>query len=201
MSEPRVPGNLLSEHRYRHIRRNACPSHMFAIQTLSRANDPYWRPRSAPFAMPDRILAAPRGPGDSRRGQRSAFTIPDSSAVPGGSNRRRTSPLDISGDLMAAPRAQAMGDSRGNYRRLRVSASEGLPWGGTTLVARNGPKRSPNRRFPEGAGPAPPAGIPAPPEHADWPHGTRFRVLLGATLLPDGCPVGVRRQVWTGRGG
>ena len=25
--------------------------------------------------------------------------------------------------------------------------------------------------------------------------------LLGATLLPDGCPVGVRRQVWTGRGG
>ena len=71
--------------------------------------------------MPDRILAAPRGPGDSRRGQRSAFTIPDSSAVPGGSNHRRTSPLDISGDLMAAPRAQAMGDSRGNYRRLRVS--------------------------------------------------------------------------------
>ena len=130
MSEPRVPGNLLSEHRYRKIRRNACPRHMSAIQTLSRANDPSWRPRSAPFAMPDRILAAPRGPGDSRRGQRSAFTIPDSSAVPGGSNRRRTSPLDISGDLMAAPRAQAMGDSRGNYRRLRVSASEGLPWGG-----------------------------------------------------------------------
>ena len=75
--------------------------------------------------------------GRSRRGQRNAFTIPESSAVPGGSNRRRTSPLDISGDLMAAPRAQAMGDSR------------------TTLVARNGPKRSPNRRFPEGAGPAP----------------------------------------------
>ena len=64
LSEPRVPGNLLSEHRYRNIRRNACPSHMSAIQTLSRANDPSWRPRSAPFAMPERILAAPRGPGD-----------------------------------------------------------------------------------------------------------------------------------------
>ncbi len=51
----------------------------------------------------------------SRRDQRSAFTIPESSAVPGGSNRRRTSLLDMSGDLMAAPRAQAMVDSRGNY--------------------------------------------------------------------------------------
>ena len=70
---------------------------MSAIQTLSRANDPSWRPRSAPFAMPDRILAAPRGPGDSRRGQRSAFTIPESSAVPGGSSRRRTSFLAFPG--------------------------------------------------------------------------------------------------------
>ena len=47
----------------------------------------------------------------------------------------------------------------------------------------------------------PPAGIPAHLEHRDWPRRGRFRVILGATLLPDGCPVGVRRQVWTGRGG
>ena len=31
----------------------------------------------------------------------------------------------------------------------------GASVGGTTLVAPNGPKRSQNRRFPEGAGPAP----------------------------------------------
>ena len=163
MSEPRVPGNLLSEHRYRNIRRNACPSHMSAIQTLSRANDPYWRPRSAPFAMPERILAAPRGPGDSRRGHRSAFTIPDSSAVPGGSNRRRTSPLDISGDLMAAPRAQAMGDSRGNYRRLRVSASEGPPWRGDHANCAQWSETEPKSSFSRGSRPAPPAGISARP--------------------------------------
>ena len=47
----------------------------------------------------------------------------------------------------------------------------------------------------------PPAGIPAPPEHPTWLRRGRFRVLLRATLLPDGCPVGVRRQVWTAQGG
>ena len=52
-----------------------------------------------------------------------------------------------------------------------------------------------------GSRPGPPAGIPAPPEDGDWPHWVRFRVLLRATLLPDGCPVGVRRQVWTAQGG
>ena len=54
----------------------------------------------------------------------------------------------------------------------------GASVGGTTLVAPNGPKRSQNRRFPEGADPAPPAGIPAPLGGADWLHGVRFRVLL-----------------------
>ena len=55
--------------------------------------------------------------------------------------------------------------------------------------------------FSRGSRPGPPAGIPAHLEHADWLHWVRFRVLLRATLLPDGCPVGVRRQVWTGQGG
>ena len=55
--------------------------------------------------------------------------------------------------------------------------------------------------FSRGSRPGPPAGIPASPEHLSWPHWVRFRVLLGATLLPDGCPVGVRRQVWTAQGG
>ena len=53
----------------------------------------------------------------------------------------------------------------------------------------------------QGSRPGPLAGIPAPPEHLDWLHGGQFRVLLRATLLPDGCPVGVRRQVWTAQGG
>ena len=52
-----------------------------------------------------------------------------------------------------------------------------------------------------GSRPGPPAGIPAHLEHADWLRRGRFRVLLRATLLPDGCPVGVKRQVWTGQGG
>ena len=47
----------------------------------------------------------------------------------------------------------------------------------------------------------PPGRNPSPPGGGDWLHGTRFRVLLRATLLPDGCPVGVRRQVWTAQGG
>ena len=62
-------------------------------------------------------------------------------------------------------------------------------------------KTEPESSFSRGSRPGPPAGIPAPPEHVDWLHGTRFRVLLGVTLLPDGCPVGVRRQVWTAQGG
>ena len=47
----------------------------------------------------------------------------------------------------------------------------------------------------------PPDRNPSHPGGGDWPHWVRFRVLLGATLLPDGCPVGVRRQVWTAQGG
>ena len=81
---------------------------------------------------------------------------------------------------------------------------QGASVGGTTLVAPSGPKRSRNRRFPEGAGPAPrPESQPprATSPELTWRHGTRFRVLLRATLLPDGCPVGVRRQVWNARGG
>ena len=76
----------------------------------------------------------------------------------------------------------------------------GASVGGTTLVAPNGPKRSQHRRFPGGTGPAPQPES-QPRSAADWRHGGQFRVLLGATLLPDGCPVGVRRQVWTAQGG
>ena len=77
----------------------------------------------------------------------------------------------------------------------------GASVGGTTLVAPNGPKRSQNRRFPEGAGPAPQPESQPPMSAAHRLHWVRFRVLLRATLLPDGCPVGVRRQVWTAQGG
>ena len=59
----------------------------------------------------------------------------------------------------------------------------------------------PKSSFSRGSRPGPPAGIPAPLGHLTWPRRGRFRVLLGATLLPDGCPVGVRRQVWTAQGG
>ena len=104
------------------------------------------------------------------------------------------------------------GGGPGRPGRRRLGGSGEASWrgrillpgasvGGTTLVAPNGPKRSQNRRFPEGAGPAPRPESQPPPEHGDWLHGTRFRVLLRATLLPDGCPVGVRRQVWTAQGG
>ena len=55
--------------------------------------------------------------------------------------------------------------------------------------------------FSRGSRPAPPAGIPAHLEHRDWPRRDGFRVILRATLLLDGCPVGVKRQVWTGQGG
>ena len=58
----------------------------------------------------------------------------------------------------------------------------------------------PESSFSRGSRPAPPAGIPAPLGHLDWLRRDRFRVVLGATLLPDGCPVGVRRQIWIGRG-
>ena len=47
----------------------------------------------------------------------------------------------------------------------------------------------------------PPAGILAHLGDRDLPRRGRFRVLLRATLLPDGCPVGVRRLVWIGQGG
>ena len=55
--------------------------------------------------------------------------------------------------------------------------------------------------FSKGSRPVPLAGVPAHLEHGHRPRRGRFRVILGATLLPDGCPVGVRRQVWTGQGG
>ena len=55
--------------------------------------------------------------------------------------------------------------------------------------------------FSKGSRPGPPAGIPASPGPLHRLRRGRFRVLLGATLLPDGCPVGVRRQVWTAQGG
>ena len=62
-------------------------------------------------------------------------------------------------------------------------------------------KTEPKSSFSRGSRPGPLAGIPAPPKDRHRLHGGRFRVLLGATLLPDGCPVGVRRQVWTAQGG
>ena len=73
--------------------------------------------------------------------------------------------------------------------------------GGTTLVAPNGLKTELKSSFSRGSRPGPLAGIPAPLEHGGWRRRGRSRVLLGATLLPDGCPVGVRRQVWTAQGG
>ena len=64
-------------------------------------------------------------------------------------------------------------------------------------MARNVPKMAVFQREPA----RPPAGIPAYLEHVHRLHWVRFRVILGATLLLDGCPVGVKRQVWTGQGG
>ena len=55
--------------------------------------------------------------------------------------------------------------------------------------------------FSRGSRPAPLAGLPAHLGDLHRLHWVRFRVILGATLLPDGCPVGVRRQVWTAQGG
>ena len=114
----------------------------------------------------------------------------------------RRSPEELPGPFLGAPFAW------GNARRpfleslgfRRPERAAGLV-GGTTLVAPNGPKRSQNRRFPEGAGPAPRPESQPPCAPPNWLRRGRFRVLLGATLLPDGCPVGVRRQVWTAQGG
>ena len=52
----------------------------------------------------------------------------------------------------------AAGGEAGRVRGIFVgswNSLQGASVGGTTLVAPNGPKRSQNRRFPEGAGPAP----------------------------------------------
>jgi hypothetical protein len=73
--------------------------------------------------------------------------------------------------------------------------------GGDHASCAKWPKTEPKSSFSRGSRPGPPAGIPAPPEHLTWLRRGRFRVLLRATLLPDGCPVGVRRQVWTAQGG
>ena len=40
----------------------------------------------------------------------------------------------------------------------------------------------------------PPGRNPSPPGDGHRRRWGRFRVLLGATLLLDGCPVGVRRE-------
>ena len=64
-------------------------------------------------------------------------------------------------------------------------------------MARNVPKMAVFQREPA----RPPAGIPAYLGDLHRLHWVRFRVILGATLLPDECPVGVRRQLWSGQGG
>ena len=64
-------------------------------------------------------------------------------------------------------------------------------------MARNVPKMAVFQREPA----RPPGRNPSPLRPLNWLRRGRFRVILGATLLPDGCPVGVRRQVWTGQGG
>ena len=68
--------------------------------------------------------------------------------------------------------------------------------GGTTLVADNGPRMRFSYVFQRGGARLLRPGL-CETGDADWLRRGRFRVLLGATLLPDGCPVGVRRQVWT----
>ena len=82
----------------------------------------------------------------------------------------------------------------------RISPPGGLR-GGDHASCAKWSETEPKSSFSRGSRPGPPAGIPAPPEHVDWLHWVRFRVLLRATLLPDGCPVGVRRQIWSRRGG
>ena len=91
-------------------------------------------------------------------------------------------------------------EGRWRFRWGRIFPPGGQPWGDHASCAK---WLETYRKwlFSRGSRPGPPAGIPAHLEHADWLHWVRFRVLLRATLLPDGCPVGVRRQVWTGQGG
>ena len=53
--------------------------------------------------------------------------------------------------------------------------------GGDHASCAKWPKTEPKSSFSRGSRPGPPAGIPAPPEHADWLdwlHGGQFRVLL-----------------------
>ena len=90
------------------------------------------------------------------------------------------------------------GDASWRGRMFPPGVSVG---GGDHASCAKCPQTEPKSSFSRGRRPRPLAGIPAPPEHAHRLHWTRFRVLLRATLLPDGCPVGVRRQVWTARGG
>ena len=75
----------------------------------------------------------------------------------------------------------AAGGEAGRVRGIFVgswNSLQGASVGGTTLVAPNGPKRSQNRRFPEGAGPAPQPESQPPMSAAHRPHGVQFRVLL-----------------------
>ena len=73
--------------------------------------------------------------------------------------------------------------------------------GGDHASCAKWPKTEPKSLFSRGSRPGPLAGLPASQGDLDWLRRARFRVLLRATLLPDGCPVGVRRQVWTAQGG
>ena len=50
--------------------------------------------------------------------------------------------------------------------------------GGDHASCAKWPKTEPKSSFSRGSRPGPPAGIPAPPEHAGWLHGVQFRVLL-----------------------
>ena len=98
----------------------------------------------------------------------------------------------------------AAGEKAGRHRGSLLGSLNSPPGGlrgGDHASCAKWSKTEPKSSFSRGSRPGPPAGIPAPPEHGDWPRRGRFRVLLRATLLPDGCPVGVRRQVWTAQGG
>ena len=73
--------------------------------------------------------------------------------------------------------------------------------GGDHASCAKWPKTEPESSFSRGSRPGPPAGLPASQGDLHRPRRGWFRVLLRATLLPDGCPVGVRRQVWIAQGG
>ena len=80
----------------------------------------------------------------------------------------------------AAGEAAAGRPVRGGLLERPNSPPGGLR-GGDHASCAKWPKTEPESSFSRGSRPGPPAGIPAPPEHADWPdwrHGVQFRVLL-----------------------